>query len=707
MRPVALNQPAPVEIQSQDVRGTAVNIIGLFWQGKWIIAAATVLGILLGLSYIFYGTQKAYTSRATLVLENRESSVVDFEDVVSNISGDKASINTEVEVMRSRELAGRIVDALRLMDDPEFNSRLRPPRQISLIALRQLIDSDYTPPAPPKPHQVRDATVDALLKALKVTNIRDSYVFILEIETDSAEKSARIVNAMAEAYVDEQLDVKFQATEKATGWLSARVADLKAELETAEGAVKDFRTSMEALNTEALDALNRQLKTFRERRSTAESAIIDLDARLVDLIAARTAGDPERMALVADDAVLTRIAQQVASGRVGRVAFDKRYEDIVERARVDRTRQARQIEGLEASLSEIESSVEAQSQDLVKLGQLEREAEASRLIYEYFLSRLKETSVQQGIQQADSRVMSRGVEPIAPSKPRVGLILMLSAMVGFMGGASLVLARDIMRTGFQSAEELEAATGISVIGQIPKAPTARRRKVLQYLIERPDSMMAEAVRNMRTSLLMSNLDNPPKVIMMTSSVPGEGKTTLSLSLATNLAGMGKKVLAIEGDIRRRTFSEYFDLGNQPGLLSAVAGERDLSELIVPHQELGLDLLIGEKSRLNAADFFSSEAFKTFMQALRAEYDFIIIDTPPVLVVPDARVIARSADAVVFVVRWNHTGRVPVRGSLDSFSTINVPVSGVCLSQIEPRGGRYSYYGGYGGYGGSKYYDRRD
>ena len=218
---------------------------------------------------------------------------------------------------------------------------------------------------------------------------------------------------------------------------------------------------------------------------------------------------------------------------------------------------------------------------------------------------------------------------------------------------------------------------------------------------------AEAIRNLRTSVLLSNLDVAPKVILVSSSVPGEGKTTQAIGLAHNLAGLGKKVLLVEGDIRRRTFKEYFKSETDLGLIGVLSEEVPLEQAILRPEGFPVDVLMGQKSSVNAADLFSSDTFEGFMARARKQYDYIVIDTPPVLVVPDARVIAAVADAIVYVAQWDSTPRSQVIEGLKLFASVGAPVTGLSLSQIDPKKmKRYGYggqYGAYAGYG-RKYYD---
>ena len=251
-----------------------------------------------------------------------------------------------------------------------------------------------------------------------------------------------------------------------------------------------------------------------------------------------------------------------------------RLETVRARLEVMRQRAGEQAATLAGSIAVLRADYARQSDNLVAYQQLEREVTASRTIYEYFLGRLKELSAQQGNLRADSRIISAAALPGGPSSPEKSRILALALIAGLVIGGALVLLWDLLHTGLRTAPELEAATGRPVLGQIPLVPRATRDAVLSYFVEKPTSMAAEAMRNLRTSILMSDIDQPPQVIMLTSSLPDEGKTTTSIALAQNFTGLGKRVLLIEGDIRHRVFRDYLDLKKTKGLLSVLSGQLD-------------------------------------------------------------------------------------------------------------------------------------
>ncbi len=683
-------------------------LIGTLWRGKWLIAAVTFIAMLLAGYYAYGVAVPTYRSTASIVLETKQDSVVDLKAVVGGFSGDSTEVNTEVEVLRSRGLAGKVVDRLNLIADPEFNGNLREPSMIGATIAKiksfvRPVDIQDTDPQL-KAEKLRNEVVATLLEKISVSNIRQSLVFNVTVETESPVKSALIADTLVDLYILNQISVKFEATEKATEWLSNRVTELQVELETAEKKVSDFTSQTQLVSAEALQALERQVKELRERISNAELAKIALETRVAALENAETT---EEKLAAADDAALTRIANGGLASDENQRGFDLRFQSVVARAQSDLARATQQLISLKASEADLADQIAQQGKDLITLQQLTRESEATRLLYEYFLTRLKETSAQEGIQKADSRVLSSSVVASFPSAPKKSQILALSMILGMMIGSAIVLFREFKTSTFRTAADLEQYTGYTVIGQIPQIPTRKRMDTLSYLSEKPTSAAAEAVRNLRTSLMMSNLDKKPQVILSTSSIPGEGKTTVSLSLAKFLSGLGKSVLLVEGDIRRRTLNEYFPSLPHTGIASVLNGDVKFANAI--HRPAGFeaDVLAGEKTSVNAADIFSSDTFKKFIQEMRTKYDFIIIDTPPVLVVPDARIIAENVDAILFTVKWDSTSKALVDESMRFFHNSNQRVTGLVLNQISEKGmKRYGYgneSGSYGAYGGG-YYD---
>ncbi|TYO90573.1 GumC family protein [Oceanicella actignis] len=688
---------AAAEEDSFDLRETLRTL----WRKRRLIALLTAAQLGLALWHLTTATPY-YEAVAKVMLDTSENQVIDLQAVAGGLSSDYEMINTQIEVLQSRALLGRVVDKLGLENDPEFNPDLAPDESGPLSAaldaaraalggLKRLLREEEAPPAAAAdefgPEFMRRQTaIDLLQGAMSAVNIDGSYVFEISVWTEDPVKSARIANAIAEQYILDQLEVKFEATRKATEWLSARVAELKEQLERAEAAVKDFSARAALVSPQALAAKERQIKDLRARLAEMSAQLDDVEARLARARAAADGAERARLLGLGADAPQARIDAALAA------------------LEADRDRLARQVALVRDSLAQLEDEVRAQSRDLVQLMQLQREAEASRLIYEHFLSRMKETSVQQGIQQADARILSEAIPPAAPGEPRWKRTLALALVGGLMLSTLIVLTAGLLRSVVRSREELEALTGEAVLGVIPVAPTRRRRALAEYMTRKPSSRLAEAVRDLRTAILMSDLDDPPQVIMTTSSMPGEGKSTTALLLAQNSAMMGRKVLAMECDLRRTVFAEYFPAArDRPGLMKVLAGQAALDEALHVDEASGLHVLRGERSAVNAADAFSSARFGELIDQLRQRYDMIVIDTPPVLAVPDARVISRHADAVLFVVRWNVTRREMIAASLTLLRQVKARVAGLALTQADPRRMAREGFYGYGPAGSNRYY----
>ncbi|WP_166418805.1 GumC family protein [Cochlodiniinecator piscidefendens] len=683
-------------------------ILSTIWRGKWIITLCFSFCVILGGYYAYKIAVPTYSASTIVILESRQEQVLDLESVIGGLSGDTSVINSEVEVLRSRNLMKQVVLALDLTNDPEFNTELRTPSgfQSFTSQLRTtLLGNPTTIELTPEEEEDRiiNNTVSALLEATSVNNVRQSLVFRISATTEHAAKSALIANTIAQRYILNQLEVKQDATEQAVRWLTERVTELRVELENAEAAVTDFNANTELVSSEALQALERQVKETRDRISGALETKSTIETRLLAL---RNALTPEAQLEVANSPQLNRTYQLLQNGTIDQDIYRSQFDAIVSRVEMDFTRATTQLELLQTSEHELVIQIERQNGDLITLRQLTREADASGLLYELFQSRLNETAALRGIQQADSRILSDSVRPSNPIAPRKSLILALSGILGVLLGAVIVLVRELGQNTFRTISELQKATGRTVMGQIPLLPASKRRDAIDYLAKRPTSAAAEAVRNLRTSVMLSNIDNPPQVVVVTSSLPGEGKTTVSLAFAQNLVGLGKKVLLIEGDIRRRIFGQYLDNKDALGLLAVLEGKATLEECVLEDPRIQADILIGEETKVNATDIFSSQKFKDFLEEARKVYDYIIIDTPPVLVVPDARVIGQAGDALLFVVKWDQTSKVQVDEALRMLDTVNLDVTGLVMSQVNAKGmKRYGYAGQYGAYGsyGDKYY----
>lgn len=681
-------------------------LFGTLWRGKWWIALCAFVGLLIGGIYATQIAVPIYSSSTVIAIEDSEPSLIDIQSAVTGVSSESESINTEIEVIRSRQLMEKVVQDLGLLSDPEFNPTLIERGLFSLATIVELLAGRNEPVTD---QELLNEAVKRLRERTSVNVKRQTFAITISVKSEGKAKSEQLANTIAENYLQDQVRVKFATLDEGVTWLSERVVELEIEIEEKDRALKDAAADADYINIEGLELMNRQVRELRERLIGEKNDAENAAANLAQLRTAVSAQDVPLVLEATKDPTLRRISEGLSGAELWQEndAFRTRVELLLARSDTNLERARTQVSSLEETIASVELRVDDQARKLGVIQQMSRELDTVSILYETFLTRLKETTIQQGIQSPDARVLSKAIigEKISPRTARIGL---LTLVLGIIAGAASVLLREMRADTFRNAEDLLSVTGEQVIGQIPLIPMGARQDLLQYLQDKPTSAAVEAVRNLRTSILLSQLDTPPQVIMSTSTIPGEGKTTQSISLAHNLAGLGKKVLLVEGDIRRRTLDEYFvQKAGDHGILSVVSGEVLLEKAVMHSERLNADVLMGQKSKVNAADVFSSDKFIKFLEAGRETYDYIIIDTPPVLVVPDARIIGQSCDAIMYSVKWDSTSKAQVKAALKELAAVNLNVSGLVLSQVDPKGmKRYGYgerSGAYGTYGGG-YYD---
>lgn len=700
-------------MKTEDIDNDEIDLLalaGTLWRGKWIIAAIILFFIFMGGYYAFRMAVPLYPATATIALNEGQQQVIsDIESIMSGGPVNSSAINTELEVLRSRDLVGQLVDHLDLVSRPEFNGLLREPtlsddiRAYIMSLIGGANDGETTQPSP---EAIRASVVSAVREAISVSNARNTLVINISVTTTDTQLSVAMANALAELYIENQIQVKLDALASATEFLSRRTSELRQSLEELETDLTEFSEQAELVSPAVLEAQSLQLRELRTRLSEARERVVGETATLASLQALREAGDLEAFVAAADEFRLNRALAQYRDDLISLVELEAEVGRFMLQREAQAERDSEQLEALRASEATLASQIERQSQELIALQQLERETETARLLYETFFTRLQEINVQQGLETADSRMLSEAI-PRGPSSPRKSRILALAGILGLMLGAGLVLLREMRFAGFRTADELRNHSERRVLASIPLIPAKERKSVISFLKDKPNSVISEAVRNLRTSILMSNIDHPPQVIMLTSSIPGEGKTTLALALARNMVGLGKRVLLIEADIRRRVYSEYMNTEKTVALLDLLT-EKVQPEDVSPYvEDLGFDVLTGTKSDINAADLFASERFSSLLKNLREHYDYILIDTPPVLAVPDARVIGSLSDANIYVVQWNGTTRTQVRQGLEMLGSVSVDITGLVLNELDARKMKTYGYGGQYGYDtyGSSYYDK--
>jgi len=705
-----------------------------------------IVGVTLGLTalvmVVVLQQTPLYTAGAQILLDRQKMQVTDMQAVMSGLSPDSATVDSEVEILRSRTLAARVIENLNLMQDPEFNGALREPSMLRWLDPRVWIGSALSlieaAPAPQdeamRARAELNGVINSVLGRLTVTRQRLTYVINISFVSENPAKAARIANAIAEFYILDQLEAKFDATRQANDWLSRRLTELRQQVQDSERAVEIYRTEegLEAsaagvtVSEQQLSELNAQL--ILGRTSLAEAQAKYTRAQQIR----RSGGTIESMADVVQSTTISQLRQKQAelARELANLAskYGPRHPEIVnaEAQRRDIERQIgseinrivgslennvsvaqTRVASLEESLREIRGETGTGSQAMVQLRELEREAAANRAVYESFLNRFKETSQQQDFQTPDSRVISAATAPVAPSHPRKALSLALALVLSGMLGVGLALLLEHLDNGLQTGRDVEQALGLPHLVSLPatpgeKGPDGKLMSPQDYLLAKPLSAFSESLRSLRSALQLSNVDNPPKVILFTSALPNEGKTTSSVSFARAAAASGLKVALVDCDLRHPSVHKAFSFKRpEAGLVELLAERLDLSQVMVKDPKSDLDILPIATGTANPPDVLGSAQMKLLLDRLRGDYDLVVLDSAPVLPVSDSRVLSRIADETVFVVRWNETPRDAAQAAIRELRLYDASIAGAVLAVVDTAAqAKYGY--GDGGYYYGKY-----
>lgn len=724
--------------RSAEAAPSLSETLRVLWRRRWLIAGFVTVALVATLVAL-HVVESRYTARTLLTIEGRESNVVDLEAVMVGLSGDAETLRSEVEVIRSRGLIQKLVDRLQLGLYPEFNEMLREQGLVrgavgdglTWIGKVTGLSTDGFEFAEAGRTSDGDAlrarVVDEVLIRLDVGIIRKSRVVAIDFTSADPAISAQAANALADLYIVEQLESKFEATERATNWLNDRVSSLREKVEASENAVELFRKDSGLLQSEGttitsqqVSELNTQLVLARTARAEAEARLGQIE-RLVE-----SAGGVESVAEVFDSPLIQSLREQETELRRKTAELSTEYgelhpkminarAEVLEHQEKIKLEVSKIIKGLanevdiararettmESSLGSLKREVSSANSSEVQLRALEREANADRMLLETFLSRFKETSEQQdpGLQEADARVISRAAVPRKPSWPNKIAVLATVLLAALVGGIGLVFVIEQLDQGFRSGQQIERATGVPSLGLVPMVGglLRRARAPEAYVLKNPRSAFAEAIRTLHTSILLTHIDQPPKVVLLTSCAPREGKTSIALCLARQQASAGRKVVVIDADMRRPRVHEALQLAREPGLVDLLLGEGTFEELVQIDQDSGAEILSAGRSIPNPPDLLRSERLGGLLDRLAETHDMVIIDSPPVAVASDSRILASRAHVTVLVIRWAKTRREAVDHALGELRSAGTRIGGVVLSMVDTR--RHAQYG----YGDSGHY----
>jgi len=709
-----------------------------------LIITVTLFITILAILVIFQLTPR-YKANAQLLI-GTDSRVVDIQSVLaSDLMGDSAILG-EMEVIKSRTLVKRVIKTLHLEDVEEFNPLLKEQSALAFLnpgnwiseELKQSlglsrIEEEKTEEE--RHTELLSRMADVFQEKIKVSQIKRSQVVNIEFQSESPKLAAKIANEIAEKYIIGQLEAKFDATKKATDWLDAQLAKLKDKVELSEHAVELYRQENDitqvkgniGLSQQQLSEINSQLIIARTQRAEAEARLRQVQ-RLI-----RQGGQVGSVSEVLNSVLIQRLKEQEAvlqrKYSEMSVEFGSKHPKMLNlraeltdiKAKIQSEIQkiaaslqneldiAKTREGsLRTSLRQIQEQTGGDREAEVGLRALEREASANRALFETFLTRFKETTSTQGMEEASARVISEAEIPLEASFPKKKLLLIVSVFGGLFFAVVLAFVLEMLNQGLRSPEQVQEHLHLPTLGVVPMCDI--KQEAHDYVLEKPHSSLSEAINSLRVSLMLLNPDEQVKTLLVTSAVPSEGKSTLAMLVARISAQAGQKVVIVDTDFRRPTVEKKLGMDvSQPGLTDLLM-QHDLSvsEVLSVDDKTGMKVLSrGMSSYVNPADLFASQRMKNILDELKRDFDLVILDSPPVMAVTDSRVLSRMVDKTLFVLRWDATPRKVVKAGLQQMAQSGADnVAGIILQQVDLKqygsssygdSGHYYHYGKYGQY----------
>ncbi len=700
---------------------------------KWSILGLVVLVCLLT-ALVVSSMRPTFRATATIMIEQGKSKIVSIEEIYSAMGGNREYYQTQVEILKSRDLARKVVERLKLTTHPDFD-----PRQQEAGVRDYLSPSTwFATREPPTEFDIQKWAIGRVSENLQVQTVRNSQLVQISFLTYDKELAAKVPNTLAEVYIESDLDSRVAMTQKAGAWLTERMSDLRVKLDASEKALQEYRERERIVDvkgvamsgaSKALEQATSDLVSVRTKRAEAESLFNQVKA------ARQARGGYESIPAVLRHATVQRLKELEAEAERRLADASKRYgpdhpKMLQANAELASARDnvKRQIESvvagvekeyevarsneqaLERALGQSKSEIQGINRKEFQLGVLEREAQGNKQLYDMFVTRFKETNVAGDLQSTVARVVDPANVPNTAFAPKKTQIVTTAAAVALLIGIMLSLLLDRLSNTINTAAEIESRLGLPMLGYLQKMTGFAKKSTSSETAFMTDSqsLFSESIRTIRTSILMSALDSSKKVIVVTSTVPSEGKTTVCFNLACALAQVKKSVLLVDADMRRPKIARLVGREkNAPGLSNMVSGVTPISECIVKHEQGGFHVLTAGFVPPNPLELLSSGKFAEILEKLKEAFDVVLIDSPPVALVSDALVLSQSANEVIYIVKADSTPYQLARTGIKRLMLANAPLLGVVLNQLdleraEKYYGEYSGYGRYSGYRGYAY-----
>lgn len=736
-------RPRTIQRLDFDEKVDLLHTWQVIWSSKWSILSL-VLVAMLATVVVLFGITPTYRAITTLLIEQQKANIVAIEQIYGTESSQSEYLQTQFELLKSRTLAEQVVRKLNLTTHPEFDPRQKPKPLIDISALLSRF-LKAKPAAQPGelPGTVPDAlagnipteearifkdVTSAFMDRIVIEPIPKSQLVKIQVDMADAPMAARAANALANGYIEAQLEASMAMSANATAWMHTRLGELRDKLTESENRLQAYREAENLVDLDGVTTINAaELSLTGNRMIDARRQRAEAESQYRQVQSMREGGWEKLATIpaVLGNPLIQQFKAEEARARAKVEELSKRYgsrHPAMEAARTELNAASASLRGQveqivagiernyqlalanESSLKNSYNANKTQIQNISRkefqVRELQREVEANRALYETFMTRLKETTATSDLETANARVIDLATVPSRPIKPQKGLIVVLVGILALLAGAGISLLLNSLNDTFKSTEDVENNLNLPVLGILPMIKKQERGQLAKLFTSHEHRTFAESIRTIRTAVILSGMNSSHhEILVVTSSIPGEGKSTVAANLALALGQM-EKVLLIDADLRRPTLAKNYDFPvGTPGLANLIANTARLEDCI--RHSNGIDMLSAGAVPPNPLELLSSPRFSSVLETLKKKYDRIVIDSPPTQAVSDAAILATQANALIYVIKSESTPIPLVQKGVGQMLQNNAPITGVVLNQVNVKnakkymnkyGGYYDYYG---------------
>ena len=702
-----------------------LDYVRVLYKRRWL--AATVFLLVVGTVAVYtFTATPIFEAKTRLLIESDERNVVSFEQVVDENAARPDYYQTQFNILQSRALARKTMDDLNLWEHPAFGGATAEPKEES-FSLWGSIKGIFASPADETVAEnaipaadetaAQSSAIDAFLGGLEISPIRNSRLVDIRYRSPDPQLATRAANALAKNYIEQNLEYKFLASQEASDWLTERLSEQRKEVENAELALQQYREQNDAISLEdSENIVVQKLADLNAAVTRAKTQRIEKEALYNQLRASQS----NPAALDTFPAILSNSFIQQQKAEIARLQReqaqlseklgDKHPEmqrvtaaleisqsrlkgeiaKVVQAVRSEYQAALAQENNLTVALNQQKGEALAMNRKAIDYTVLRRDVESSRQIYDSLMQRAKETGVAGELRTSNIRVVDQAEVPRGPATPQTRRNLMIALLLGAFMACGLAFFVDHLDSRITTPDQIKAHLGLPGLGMLPKLSDSATNGAYPLISNGVPANFSEAFRALRTNVLFSSADEGSKSIVVTSTGPGEGKSMVAANMAVGLAQSGQRVLLIDADMRKPKAHEVMGVPQEPGLSNLLVGRSKASEAVRKTSVPGLWVLPAGRTPPNPAELVGSARFRDFLASLKGHFDWVLIDSPPVMAVTDACLAAHHASGVLFVVGAEMTSRHAAKRALDQLEQANARFVGAVLNRVDLDGNPYYY-----------------